>query len=151
MSSKTVHSLAGLAVGLAISQLTDLGLVQSSCVLLGTHFGASAPDWLEVPVWVTRRHWFRRDESQRHSLIPHRTITHTLSLWIVAIAYCGFELYQLPQDYVRLLAFGFCASGLSHLLLDISTPMGIPLWPFGVRYRRRGIRLAVAPKPFNQR
>jgi inner membrane protein len=83
-------------------------------------------------------------KSRRYSLIPHRTLTHTLSLWLVCFIYAAIELGGVSSSYLNLFAFGFCASVLAHLLLDMRTPMGIPLLPFGKRFRLDGFRLRPA-------
>lgn len=144
MSSKTTHTLAGLATGGLLAYFSKSDATHTVLLLLGAHMGASAPDWAEVSTWITTRHWFSANESHRLSLIPHRTITHTLSLWVLATMYSLYLLYFGAHQYTSLLAFAFCMSALTHLLLDIRTPMGIPLLPFGKRYRFHGFQFEVA-------
>lgn len=144
MSSKSIHSLAGLAVGLGLIFATNPDPFHSALLLVGSQLGASAPDWLEVPVWVKRVHWFRPSENHRYSLIPHRTLTHTLGLWVVMFGLGAQQLSAVDNPNLNMVAVGFFASVLTHLLLDIRTPMGIPLLPFGRRYRLQGVRLAPA-------
>jgi len=141
MSSKSTHSLAGLCVGAGICLATHPDSIHGAVLVVGSLMGASAPDWMEVPVWFNRTHWFRPSESHRYSLIPHRTITHTLALWMLVFGYIAYRLSVAPHSPVNVFAFGFCASVLTHLLLDIRTPMGIPVFPFGRRYRLQGLRL----------
>jgi membrane-bound metal-dependent hydrolase YbcI (DUF457 family) len=126
MSSKPVHTLAGLCIGTTLVLTTRPDALNGALLLLGSHVGASAPDWMEIPLWVKHRRWFGADESRRYSLIPHRTLTHTLSLWLVCFIYAAIELGGVSSSYLNLFAFGFCASVLAHLLLDMRTPMGIP-------------------------
>lgn len=140
MSSKTIHSLAGLAVAITLTAIYQPAWWQALALLAGTHLGASAPDWMEVPVWTRRWSMFGGD-AVRHSLIPHRTITHTFSLWIAAFAGLGHVVSGLGSPVLTMLTVGFCAAVASHLLLDITTPMGIPMTPFGPRYRLRGLSL----------
>lgn len=144
MSSKTIHTLAGLATGGLLAYLSKADAFHSVLLVLGAHIGASAPDWMEIPTWETKKHWFSPDESRRHSWIPHRTITHALGLWVLATMYCAYLLLVGSNPYSGLLGFAFCASGVIHLLLDIRTPMGIPLLPFGKRYYFHGLRLTVS-------
>lgn len=144
MSSKIIHKIAGLATGVLLAFSFNADALQSALVLLGAHMGASAPDWMEVPRWVTKRRWFGPSESHRTSWIAHRTITHTLSLWVVATVYCVYMLVTATHVHAALVACAFCLSSLSHLLLDIRTPMGIPLFPFGRRYRLHKWTLKVA-------
>ena len=144
MSSKTIHTLAGLATGGFLAYFSELDAVQTILLLLGAHLGASAPDWMEVATCKTKRHLFSANENDRVSLIPHRTITHTLSLWVLAMLYSSYLLVVDGNTYSNLLIFAFCMSVMSHLLLDIRTPMGIPLLPFGRRYRFHQLKLACA-------
>lgn len=138
MPSKTIHTFAGLATGAVLAYTFASTPTNTALLFAGAVLGASAPDWMEIPVWVRKRHWFSADESQRYSLIPHRTITHTLSLWVVALAIClyrfGFFGSAAPSR-LGLVCLAFCVSGLGHLVLDGRTPMGIPLLPFGRRSR----------------
>lgn len=145
MSSKTIHTFAGLAVGGCIAYFSKSDAIHTVLFLLGAHLGASAPDWMELATWKTKRHWFRANESHRVSLIPHRTITHTLSLWMLATLYSA-HLVNISHTYLNLVAVAFCVSVMTHLLLDVRTPMGIPLLPFGKRYRFHGFRLTPARK-----
>lgn len=144
MSSKTIHTLAGLSTGGLLIYFSQPDAFHSVLLLLGAVMGASAPDWMEIPTWISKRHWFSPNESHRLSLIPHRTITHTLSIWVLATLYSSYLLAVGVHEYTGLLIFAFCVSVMSHLLLDIRTPMGIPLLPFGKRYRLQGVKLAVA-------
>lgn len=144
MSSKKTHTLAGIATGGLLIYFSKLDAYHSLLLLLGAVWGASAPDWLEIHTWISKRHWFSPNESQRLSLIPHRTITHTLSIWALATLYCSYFLAVGGHEYAGLFGFAFCASVVIHLLLDICTPMGIPLMPFGKRYRLQGLKLVMA-------
>lgn len=146
MSSKTIHTLAGLATGGVLALVSRTDAIHTALLLLGSLMGASAPDWMEIPSWVTKRNWFSPNERHRLSLIPHRTLTHTLSLWVLAALYSVYLLASNANDYQNILIFAFCTSVLTHLLLDIRTPMGIPLLPFGQRYRLQRLKLDFARK-----
>lgn len=92
--------------------------------------GATAPDWLELP--------FLRGEDLhgrplRLSVIPHRTLTHWVPLWLLLLAGGLWQAAQLPGS----LAVGFAVGGLTHLLMDVPNPMGVPLW---VPWRRKSLR-----------
>lgn len=150
MSSKTIHSLAGLLVGVGVIAAAHPTLAQGALIMVGTHLGASAPDWLEVPVWTTHFRWFAPSTRVRHSLIPHRTITHTVSLWAVAFAAAAYFALTTQNALLPPLVLGFCSAVASHLALDIRTPMGIPIWPFGARYRLQGVRCAPAMPSHHQ-
>lgn len=97
---------------------------------LGAVLGARAPDKLEIARWSD---WTGR----RHSVIPHRTLTHWPPLWAAVFALAVWLLMQASDDVGILFGWaviGFAVSGLVHLALDILTPSGIPLGnPFGKR------------------
>jgi membrane-bound metal-dependent hydrolase YbcI (DUF457 family) len=98
---------------------------------LGMVLGARSPDRLEVPR-------FDRRTKTRHSLIPHRTLTHWPPFWIALTAFCGWFCVNNSQDFllnsIAAVGIGFCAAAWLHLAFDIMTPTGIPLFtPFGRR------------------
>jgi membrane-bound metal-dependent hydrolase YbcI (DUF457 family) len=90
-------------------------LLAVAAVSLGA-LGGTAPDWLEVPYWGNRR------------LITHRTFTHWVPLWLLALWAAHVHARDLgswPQ-----MIFPFLLGGLSHLLMDWPNPAGVPfLWP----------------------
>lgn len=87
--------------------------------------GVNAPDYLEIRI-------------KGKTLIPHRTITHWIPIWIVLFFYSifsinsnyfnflvNFNLYKLGIVEASAL-LGFSIGGLLHLLFDLPNPMGIP-------------------------
>lgn len=88
--------------------------------------GVNSPDYLEI----------RRGGS---TLIPHRTITHWIPLWLIIFFYSVFSLNSNYFDFFSYLHFpqldtleasallGFSIGGLLHLLFDLPNPMGVPL------------------------
>lgn len=86
--------------------------------------GATAPDWLEIPIGKGGGHT---------RLIKHRTITHVVLFWLVALGISASN-----QTLWANALFGFCFGGLMHLLVDIPNPMGVPLWH---PYRRYSLKL----------
>lgn len=110
--TKAGHHLTGfITAALLLTVMPDLnvfGLV--ACVA-----GATAPDWLELA-----RH---DSDGQRYSLIPHRTITHWLVLWIVL----GICCFIFRHELFGAIGFGFAMGGLTHLAFDIPNPSGIPV------------------------
>lgn len=104
-----------------------------SCViafvfLCGTSMGAWAPDWMECSCFYNG---FRR------SFIPHRTLTHTVALWVLLLALgCTWiNLTISPWSYILAwLLTGFASSGLLHVIIDMLSPAGVPLFkPFSSR------------------
>jgi membrane-bound metal-dependent hydrolase YbcI (DUF457 family) len=118
--TKTAHYLTGIALSLATARYAALHAPLSSATQIlaagaGAVFGSTAPDWLEIA------HWDRR--GRRHSVIPHRTLTHWPLLWFGA----GWYAWANLAGSLQLLVLAFVAGGLLHLACDILTPMGIPL------------------------
>lgn len=95
---------------------------------LGMLLGARGPDRLEIPV-------FNKRKKTRHSLIPHRTLTHWPLLWVILTGlslFCGMYTQNSLFAAMSSVGFGFCVASWLHLAMDIMTPSGIPLCsPFG--------------------
>lgn len=106
---KITHHLSGL--GLAAVCYTTGAPVDFCC---GIAFGSTAPDWMELPWWI---------DGIRISVIPHRTITHWLLLWLAGLLIS--TIY--PDSDLSDLAKGFFLGGILHVCLDAVTPMGVPL------------------------
>lgn len=147
------HTVSAFAMSTTYLQINDVSLIQVfsslpkvimsgnlanadqpafvALVALGILLGARGPDRMEIPS-------FNRRTNTRHSVIPHRTITHWPTLWIVMTAIC-WAILSLTHDFllynIACVAMGFCVAGWLHLTMDIMTPMGIPLLtPFGPRF-----------------
>lgn len=119
MSSRPAHYRAGVVSGLAMAWwlYPRFNLLQCFGVFLGALIGSSAPDWLEISRW-----W----SGKRHSVIPHRTITHWMLGWFVLTAWVGMHGFSHRQ-FEWFLGFGFCISATLHVLMDALTPMGVPI------------------------
>ncbi|WP_186214898.1 metal-dependent hydrolase [Burkholderia gladioli] len=130
MSSKPVHYTAGavLGAGAAWQTWSFFEPWQVALVFAGCLCGSSSPDFLELPWWS----WF----GTRHSLIPHRTITHWMLAWVILTAWVWLRLWR-EQSFWWCIAAGFCASSLLHVLMDYNTPMGVPVFHPWKRTRRR--------------
>jgi inner membrane protein len=118
--SPTGHNFTGAALALALGlPLYQAGAVmEGAMIAAGAMLGARAPDWTEMARWIN---------DKRYSLIPHRGPTHWPGTWLAGLALAFFTL-QAP---LREAVIGFCLSALLHLVMDVLTPSGIPLWhPF---------------------
>ena len=113
------HRLAGIGVAL-IAASTSVSPILAG---LSALFACTAPDWLEISS--------RNDDGVRSSVIPHRTFTHWVPMWI-AIAYLGYDI-----GFV----YGFALGALGHCLTDFLTPMGVPILP----WKRSSLRLVKNP------
>jgi membrane-bound metal-dependent hydrolase YbcI (DUF457 family) len=115
----------------AILAATSFAITSSYGLLVGFIIGSSAPDNLEMSSYNKRSGSYNR-------LIPHRTLTHWPFLWIGGI----YALYHYKTDITAIathigweILLGYCLSAVLHLIMDIGTPMGIPIFtPFGKRY-----------------
>jgi inner membrane protein len=128
------HLLTGAIFSFASFKFTNsiggLGIVTA----LFTIFGSTAPDWLEI-------------RKGTNTLIPHRTITHWLPIWIIIFIYAlsqfnptlinfikniNTDLYNIISFKLNLIVssaiLGFSIGGLLHLLFDFPNPMGIPIF-----------------------
>ena len=110
------HHISGVICAFGFAQLAhDLGL-SAWVVGIGVVLGSKAPDWMEINIGKKR-------------LITHRTITHWLPLWMLALclSFVYIDLINARAAGLGELLVGFSIGGLLHLLLDIPNPMGIPV------------------------
>ncbi len=102
-----------------------------SILAIGIILGARFPDRLEIP-------FINRFSNTRESLIPHRTLTHSPWVWVLAST-LGFFLYSSANSLGWLVGslffLGVCTASWLHIGFDLMTPAGIPLLnPFGERF-----------------
>ena len=123
----------GLMTGAGVLRLTGSPVlsVMSGMAALAA---SALPDALEMKWWQ----W-----GKRHSLIPHRTLTHWVPAWLGAATWLGAQLWGATEVSQRsmMLAVGIgVASGcLGHCVADYMTPMGVPM---GINpFRRRSARI----------
>lgn len=102
-------------------------LAYAALFAVGVMAGASAPDWLEIVTHVGNR---------RLSLIPHRTLTHWWPVWFGA-AYLVWTSHALPW-FTAVIAFGFIASAILHIVMDSFSVSGVP---FLLPMRRFSVKL----------
>lgn len=115
---KTItHRIAGLGLAAGIAVHTGDYFLAAGVVA-----GANAPDWLEIP-------W--RINDVRHSVIPHRTVTHWFLPWVTLLS-CSAMLDGTQWTIVS----GFSIGALLHILMDATTPMGVPVMSPLIKSRR---------------
>jgi inner membrane protein len=124
MMGKT-HLIGGLALGFAAFRHLDLdpNLTQFALYFGGVALGALLPDVdhhnAPISLWLFPIHRF---VAKRWS---HRTMTHSLIFMAVATLFVGLLSRNL------LLMLGLGVGLLSHLVLDLFNPTGVPLlYPF---------------------
>lgn len=131
---RTGHRLTGLAAGIAVAALFwPQAETSGLAAILGGHWGGTAPDWMEIA------HTEKRDGRwQRVSVIPHRTWTHWWLLWAILTIVLVFFPIGDRLSLADMFAIGFLAGAWTHLVMDATNPMGIPLL---TPYRRWGLGL----------
>lgn len=119
------HQAGAVAAGLALHlPLAGLAAVCAGAVL---------PDMLDQRMAGLA---LTRGGRQRLFRAVHRGTTHWFGWWCLLCA-AGFSASGL-SDLAREAALGVGLGGLSHVLLDMLTPSGVPLLPFS---RRRMLSL----------
>lgn len=139
--SKIDHQLVGVSMGFLIFiylESLGYGIFARVGAALLAFWGATAPDWLEIA------HAERGPSGkwQRVSVIPHRTFTHWLPLWVVPIILIVWFIPTHAQilahagraDAMALL-LGFLLGGFSHLICDIPNPTGVPILSPSAKHR----------------
>jgi membrane-bound metal-dependent hydrolase YbcI (DUF457 family) len=134
--TKQGHFKTGVGVALSGAALMVwLGGTQTQAIVvaLSAIASSSLPDNLEIK-------WWRRGE--RNSVIPHRTLTHWLSAWLMADAFMVYAMLQgrvILHPTADLFMLGASIGATGHILMDLTTPMGVPV---GVNpFRRRSLML----------
>lgn len=123
--TKTGHRLTAGAFASAILMVNgsvsisavpvEYQLAYAALFAVGVMSGASAPDWLEGVFFFRNR---------RISIIPHRTLTHWLPVWL-AVFY--LVLTSSLEWYVLALVYGFIASAVLHIIMDAFSKSGVSL------------------------
>ncbi len=115
------HQSAAVAAALAL-QLPPAGIV-AACV------GAVLPDVLDQRLAGLAG---SKRARQRVFNRIHRGATHWFGWWLVLLL-AGMVLPLPPVERAALLGVGF--GGISHVILDMLTPQGVPLQPFSRKGR----------------
>jgi len=92
---------------------------QSGIVILLATASAALPDTMEIKWWRA---------GIRHSVIPHRTLTHWLAPWCIAAFWsvCA-GMNHTVNPYAAASLTGIAAGAIGHNLMDWLSPMGIPV------------------------
>lgn len=128
MASKKTHHASGIAAGLlaaAIVIKAEAGgpyLVLAMLTLIAGTLGGTAPDWLEVAWWRSKK----KHRGTQRLWITHRTLTHWGLGWVALLCYSHVNLGTV---WWAALTFGFACGALMHLLTDWPNPLGVP-WIF---------------------
>jgi len=97
---------------------------------------AALPDSMEIKWWRA---------GTRHSIIPHRTLTHWLAPWCMAAFWSAWVLRNHTINlYVAALLTGVASGAIGHIMMDWLTPMGVPILS---PTRRRSLHLVHSGNP----
>lgn len=116
----TTHQIS--AVGAAWAAGAGLPL------LAGVFVGAILPDRLDQALASLYR------DKQRGWGKVHRGPTHWFGWWLLLGLAGLYAAPPVPPPVMAVLA-GIGMGGLSHVILDLLTPKGVPLWPFSRKGR----------------
>lgn len=139
MNNKT-HKVGGLCSGLIVSTIMfsknpELGnLISSGLIISGATIGSLAPDIDHPESKVGRKFLLRPISILISKLFGHRTITHSvvMSVFMTILLLISTTMFTgIPKFIYSNLIIGFCVGWMSHLLLDLITVKGIPIYyPF---------------------
>ena len=116
------HQIA--AVGLLFSLKFSLGAVAAGFV------GSILPDIIDQK--LAKTFGFSKRGQQRVFGRVHRGLSHWFGLYLLLILACN---YLLIADWIKEIILGFAIAALSHVLLDMLTPKGVPILPLAKKPR----------------
>lgn len=139
MNGKT-HKIGGVCSGLVASTLMFSntfgveGIISSALIISGSTIGSLAPDIDHPTSTVGRKFILKPISIFINKVFGHRTITHSvvMSIFMTLILLSSTLLFTgVPNFIYTNLVIGFCVGWFSHLLLDLLTVKGIPVfYPF---------------------
>ena len=139
MNNKT-HKIGGVCSGLVASTLLFSnnfgveGLLSSALIVSGATIGSLAPDIDHPESKVGRKFILKPISIFINKLFGHRTITHSvvMSIFMTIILLSSTLLFAGISNFIYSnIIIGFCVGWFSHLLLDLLTVKGIPIfYPF---------------------
>ena len=139
MNNKT-HKIGGICSGLIASTMLFSnnvgveGVLSSALIVSGATIGSLAPDIDHPESKVGRKFILKPISIFINKVFGHRTITHSvvISIFMTMILLFSTLLFSgIPNFIYSNLIIGFCVGWFSHLLLDLLTVKGIPVfYPF---------------------
>lgn len=111
-------------VGLALSAgaatiWTGFSPIQTLITIAVAMVAAALPDILEMK-------WYQR--GIRHSVIPHRTLTHWLAPWTASALWITWSVRNHGiNPWIASALLGVVCGCIGHILMDWLTPMGVPV------------------------
>lgn len=136
------HYQSGVAASMfpfAVCYKYQLPLIAYLVMFIACLLGVTAPDYLEIrrSKRVNYGLFGRKTKTITRTMLTHRGITHTISLWLIATWWFYTQAIQ-PQVFWPMIGFSFgfayCYGAVIHLLGDFPNKQGIPFLPFGRKY-----------------
>ena len=130
------HTLCGIVSGIAPASAAYIagGFIPAITAWVFTIVGSTAPDWLEFPKEVKKK-INGKTTTVLVRRIPHRTITHTIALWVLMMCFfyislAGTHAMGVPQllPIISAIGLGFSYGGVVHLFGDLPNKQRIPIF-----------------------
>ena len=131
------HKVGGVCSGLIVSTILfskDIGLrelVSSTLIMSGAVVGSLCPDIDTPNSKVGSKMLLKPISILINKLFGHRTITHSVivSLLMTTLLISSTSIFSGTLGFIYTnIIIGFCTGWFSHLLLDIITIKGIPIY-----------------------
>jgi len=106
-------AITGITIALVAARYFEAPSIAAAAAVVGGWVGGTLPDKLEGPA--------------KCRLLPHRTITHWLPLWVVILVACWFPPINTLPEILRMLMYGLVGGAITHILTDWPNPQGIPI------------------------
>lgn len=140
------HKIGGICTGIVVSALlftnnpSPTTFVSSLLLIIGASLGSIAPDIDKSTTKIGKNIFLKPISLYIQKKYGHRTITHSLIVSLIGLSLLVYSSYIFRGIAFYLysnLVIGFSIGYMSHLLLDLLTVQGIPLfYPFDkTKYR----------------
>lgn len=133
--NKPTHVLGGIALSLGCGisiNLPEQSLISLGCLVTASTLGAILPDIDKKNTAISNKHPIISFAVRL--LTTHRGITHSLLLLLVLAVGLYFPIHALNIAPVTWSYYGLITGYMSHLVLDMLNPEGIPIF-FPVKYK----------------
>lgn len=133
--NKSTHVLGGIALSLgcgAAISLPEQSLISLGCLAAASTFGAILPDIDKKNTAISNKHPVISFVVRL--VTTHRGITHTLLALLIFAGLLYFPVRALGIAPVIWSYYGLITGYMSHLILDMLNPEGIPLF-FPIKFK----------------
>lgn len=133
--NKPTHVLGGIALSLGCGvsiNLPEQSLLSLGCLVAASTFGAILPDIDKKNTAISNKHPIISFVVRL--VTTHRGITHTILALLILAGLLYFSVRALGIAPVIWSYYGLITGYMSHLILDMLNPEGIPLF-FPVKFK----------------